>query len=286
MVDTHCLPNGVLGTSELPVPQISLATMSQMVPAGAKRGVVVWLHGIFPSAQPVPVPLVNGLANAIGTLTGLLVADGWVVLQPIHQEDLAHPVTFPASPSYGIQLDIGSDSGHGTRYVASAGNTFDHIIAWIHANYGVWPIVPFGVSWGGWHALQYAVARTSQIIAYGAHCSVTNLQDLNTGFTTPANWTTINTSGANILSAFLDSMTGLPGWLGWSTNDVAVGDTDIIALKNAAITAGCPITTLADTTNNHGLYATDIGPGGTGFTGTTIMDWFTGTVDPLAPAVH
>jgi hypothetical protein len=57
-------------------------------------------------------------------------------------------------------------------------------------------------------------------------------------------------------------------------------------MKSAAITAGCPITTLQDNTNGHGLFITAIDGSSGSFTGTPITTWFTNTVDPLAPKVH
>jgi hypothetical protein len=129
------------------------------------------------------------------------------------------------------------------------------------------------------------VNRTSTITAYGAHCSVTKLTNVNAAFTAPANWPALNTTGADLGSTALNGLTGLPGFIGWSSTDSVVGTTDLPALISAAQGASVPVTTLEDTTNNHGLYTTDIGPGGTGFTGTPITTWFTNTVDPLAPKV-
>lgn len=286
MPDTHCLPSGATGTDELTVPQISLGTMQQQVPAGLKRGVVVLCHGLFASPQAVPYVLQNYLATAYQTLATGLTGDGWVVIFPPFTEDFVNLPSPPQSPSLAIQNDITNDAGNGTRYVTGTLHLWDHIVDWIHTNYGPWPIVPFGISWGGYHAYQVAVNRTSDIIAYGGHCAATNLNHVSSVFTAPANWTSINSTGANIGSTFLNGMLTTPGFIGWSSTDVVVGTTDLPALISAAQTAGAPVTTLEDTTNNHGLYATDIGPGGTGFTGTTILDWFAGPVDALAPKVH
>jgi hypothetical protein len=260
--------------------------MSQSVPGGSKRGVVILGHGIFPTATTFPYPIQNIVGAQFLALANALVADGWVCIMPPYQEDLSHPATFNDSPSYGIQLDITNDTGNGARYQASTLHWWDHVVNFIQTTYGAWPLVPFGVSWGGWRMLTVAINRTSQIIAYGCHCPVTILTHLAAAFTTPANWTGLTTTGADVISTALNGITGPPGFIGWSTTDVAVGTTDPPALYNAAHGAGAPVTFLTDSTNNHGLYATDIGPGGTGFTGTTIMDWFTGTVDPLAPKVH
>jgi hypothetical protein len=286
MPNTHCLPTGALGTAELPVPQISSSTIAQVVPGGSKRGVVILCHPLFDGSQVVPYPILDRPTSAFLSLANALSADGWVVIQPPFQEDFSHPITFPGSPSYAIQLDITNDTGNGSRYVASTLHWWDHVVNWITANYGAWPLVPFGVSWGGWRPFTIAINRTSQITAYGSHCPVTILTHLSSAFSTPANWTGLTTTGADVTSSALNGLTSTPGFIGWSTTDVAVGTTDPPALYNAAHTAGATVTFLTDSTNPHGLYATDIGPGGSGFTGTTIMDWFTGTVDPLAPKVH
>jgi hypothetical protein len=290
-VDTHCLPSGVLGTGELSVPQISASVMAQSVPGGSKRGVVVLCHGLFLGPEPSPYPITD-IVSVVGdslylTLTNALVADGWVVIFPPFQEDQSHQASsFPNSPSYAIQNDITNDTGNGSRYQASTLHWWDHVVEWINVNYGAWPIVPFGISWGGWRAYTVAANRTSNVIAYGAHCAITILTDVSSAFTAPANWTALTTTGANVGSNALNAVTATPGFIGYSSTDSVVGTTDLPALITAASGAGCPITTLEDTTNNHGLYTTDIGPGGSGYTGTTIMDWFTATVDPLAPKVH
>jgi hypothetical protein len=250
--------------------------------------VVVLLHGIItrpPIFPPQILDQINVLQSLMLTLTNALTADGWVVVYPSYNEDFSNPATFPGCPAYGVQLDIANDAGNGARYKASTLHWWDHVLNFVHSAYGNWPLVPFGVSDGGWHALTVAINKTSTITAYGCHVPVTILSHLSSVFTYPADWTGLTTTGADVGPTALNGITSVPGYVGWSTTDTAVGTTDPSTLANNAVTAGAPVTTLADQTNNHGLYHTDIdGSSGT-FTGTPITTWFTGTVDPLCPKV-
>lgn len=263
--------------------------MAQSVPGGSKRGVVILFQGLKSGTPPViPVPIADIIVPFVVeslqlTLTNKLVADGWVVIFPPDASCFSDASPHAGNPSFGIFNDVNTDAGNGSRLKAQSLHWWDHLVVWIKTNYGAWPLVPFGSSWGGWFAYTVAANRTADITAYGGHCGVTILSDVNNAIPT---WTTLTSSGADVTATSLNAVTGPPGYIGWSTTDTAVGDTDLMALKTAALGAGCPITTLQDNTNGHGLYTTDIGPGGSGFTGTTIMDWFTGTVDPLAPAIH
>jgi hypothetical protein len=297
--NTHCLPSGSLGSSEVPVCQVGSATITVQTPAGGIghgtiRGIVAICSGLSIVPQSFPIPITDGAATKFQTLATALTGDGWVVaMLPFPEDAVTSGLAFSTSgnPAQYIQNDIVADTGHGSRMVAARLHWWDHVLQWIKLTYPAgFPVVCFGVSMGGWYTWNVAINRTSSVIAYGGHCGVTILSDVAAAATgsglvlpTGANWTAINTTGADVGSSALNGLTSTPGWIGWSTLDTVVGDTDLIAMKNAAITAGCPITTLQDTTNGHGLWTTDIGPGGSGFTGTTIMDWFTATVDPLAP---
>lgn len=270
---THCLPSGALGASELPVPNVSAATMSLMVPAGSKRGVVVLLHGLSSAIASTPYAIVDQggiLPVKFLTFATALVADGWIVAYPVYAEDVA-----PGVPCLALQADISADAGHGARYLAQMLHWWDHVVAWVQATYGAWPIVPFGMSWGGWHALQIAANRSSTIVAYGAHAPVALLSGLSTAFSTPADFTAVNTTGLDTTAAMLNAV-AVPGILGWGTSDSAVGFTNQQAIYTAAHAAGAPITSNA-TADNHELLSADV---------TTYTAWFTATVDPLAPAVH
>ena len=111
----------------------------------------------------IPNPIVDisnfGGTALWGTLASDLVADGWVVIFPPYQEDFY--VGFDAS--VGITNDISADTNHGARYLASTLHWWDHVLSWINSNYGAWPIVPFGASWGGWRAFSIAANRPSTI---------------------------------------------------------------------------------------------------------------------------
>lgn len=299
MPNTHCLPSGSLGSSEVPVCQIGGDTLSVQTPAGGIghsniRGIVIYQSGLSIVPQTAPLPITDSSTSKVQTLATGLTGDGWVfALVPVNEFFVTSGASFSTAgnPAQYVQNDIVADAGHGSRFATSTLHWWDHIVQWVKLTYPAgFPIVAFGASWGAWHMWQVAINRTSTVIAYGGHCGVTILSHVaaaatGTGLVVPtgANWTAINTTGADVGSSALNGLTSTPGWIGWSTTDTVVGDTDLIAMKSAAITAGCPITTLQDNTNGHGLYTTDIGPGGTGFTGTTILDWFTATVDPLAP---
>ena len=79
-------------------------------------------------------------------------ADGWIFTCPSYQED------FYVQPAcLGIQNDILNDAGNGSRYLASTLNWWDHVVQyWQSVVAADVPIVCFGVSWGGWRALQLA----------------------------------------------------------------------------------------------------------------------------------
>jgi hypothetical protein len=234
-----------------------------------------------------PIAIADGTTTKFLTLSNLLVADGWVVLMVSFNEfALLHGASGSAAGNSAqyIQNDISNDAGNGARLLAGNLHWWDHVFQFIYKTYGHWPIVPLGVSWGGWHSYIAAINRTAQIIAYASMCGVSILSHVATAATGTANWTALTTTGADITSSALNGVS-IPGWIGYSSTDTVVGTTDPAALYNAAHTAGAPVTNLSDTTNGHGLFGTDIGPGGSGFTGTTIMDWFTATVDPLAPKV-
>jgi len=273
-VTTHCLPNGSLGVDELPIPNIK-SNLTTMTPVGLKRGVVVLMHGMLTNTtHTIPLTLENGLPFLpvrILALANDLVSNGWVVLYPIYQEDL-----YVGIPSQGVYNDINSDTGNGARYLNNLFTWWDHMVVYIRQTYGSWPIVPMGVSWGGYRTIQVAANRTSTIAAYATHVPPTVLSQASPAWTPPVNFGLINTSGLNIASNRLNSVTSKPGIIGWGTADSAVGFTNIQALYNTALAAGCPVTSNPRTTD-HILDATDV---------TTYINWFQSTVHPLAPAVY
>lgn len=277
MPNTHCLPGGVLGTGELPVPNVSRALMSVLEPSpGSRRGVVVMLHGLtLQIVDSVPVYIDVGGFTPIKwlTLANALVADGWVVIQPQYADNM-----YVGLPQVGLFGDVSNDAGHGSRYLAQTLHWWDHVVAWIKANYGNWPIVPFGFSWGGWHAFQIAANRTSTIIAYATHHAATVLSAVPAAVTSPVDFTAISTAGLDTTSTMLNAVT-IPGAIAWGTGDAVVGFTAIKAIYDTAVAIPQPVVSNA-TATGHTLEVTDVA-----FYTDATTGWFHTTVDPLAPAV-
>lgn len=274
MVNTHCLPSGVLGTGELPVPNVSAANMSSLTPSvGSRRGVVVMLHGMtIKVADTVPIfGDLGGVQPILWlSLANALVADGWVVIQPQFADNF-----YPGAPPAGLFGDVSNDAGHGSRYLAQTLHWWDHVVSWIASNYGVWPIVPLGFSWGGWHSLQIAAGRPSTITAYVAHHPATVLSAVPAAVTTPTDFTGISTAGLDATSTMVNAVAA-PGLIGWGTLDPVVGFAAIQAIYDTAHAAGAPVTSNAQATG-HTLQTVD---------NTAITGWFTSVVDPIAgPAV-
>jgi dienelactone hydrolase len=265
MVNTHCLTSGALGSNELPCPGINGVNNKELIPAGSKRGVVVLMHGL----DIVRIDPPYTLSGAFLTFAQGLQTDGWVVIVPPFPEDL-----FDSLPTQGLWNDVNADAGHGSRYLATTLHWWDHIIAYIQTKWGNWPVVPFGLSWGGWHAHAVAKNKLSTIKAFGTHEAVTTLSAVPLSFTTPVNFTSISTAGLDTAATDLNAV-NVPGIIGWGTNDTVVGSSALSTLRSTAAAAGAPITSNA-TTDTHGWVAGDT---------TTYTSWFTGTVDPLCPAV-
>ena len=177
MPTSHCLPNGQLGTNELPVPNISGATITVFNPSGGvgtRRGVVVYMHGLYTSAQQFPVPpgVIDSYSTGIAALMPNshclnLAALGYVVLAVTAQED-----TYAGNPMIGVYNDAAS-STNGARYLASTLHTWDHVYQYIQQTYGynsgtstAWatsggvPIFLTGFSIGSWRSLQILQNRT------------------------------------------------------------------------------------------------------------------------------
>lgn len=273
MPNTHCLPSGSLGTSEVPCPHIGSTKMQTVTPGGSKRGVVVMMHGLNTAVTTIPGTLADSggfVPTKELTLATALAADGWVVLYPTYGEDWA-----VGNPAKAVFDDINADAGHGARYLAMTLHWWDHIVTYIKATYGTWPIVPFGISWGGWHAFQVAANRSSTIIAYANHASAVILSQAGLAWSTPVDFSTVNTTGLDVGAHAMDTVS-LPGLIGWQDSDTAAPPANIQAVANNAIAAGKSITTM-HFAGDHSYPAA---------AATATMSWFTGTVDALAPAVH
>ena len=357
MPNTHCLPSGSLGTGELPVPNVpgfgsSFSTV--LIPGGAKRGVVPLFHGL--GSRPPFADISGPPPTLYNTLATDLVADGWVV---IWVEQLGDD--YISDQPSGVINDLTNDTGHGSRMLTNQGHLIDHTNNYIQKTFGSWPVVPFGISYGGWDSLAWATTRTATITAYGGHVPVIGLWYLNflgnifdlapklsytlassaNGLTLPQSTVQVNEdiSGATSAGALVVACAGTPqiinytsktigtktfngvtggdgvttmatnngvsqstftsgldisltalnalangqqgsaplGFIGWETGDVGVGYSNAQILYNNAHGAGAPITSYIVTGGAHQMSSADV---------TAIMAWFTGTVDPICPAVH
>jgi hypothetical protein len=136
------------------------------------RGVAILGHGL------------NESSSALGVLGGLatnLQADGWVVYGWPYPEDnfFQAGLNGGAIPNTGIAQDINNDAGNGARYLTTNLESWDHIKIWLrtvmpqlHGASGPLlslPLAVFGESWGGWHSIQVALNRSSDLVAWGAH---------------------------------------------------------------------------------------------------------------------
>ena len=226
---SHCLPNGQLGTNELPVPNISGATITTFNPPTGmlRRGVVVFMRGLYTAAQQYPVPPATAGAGAIDGYTAFgsvynvsfctnLANDGWVVLAVIAQED-----TFAGVPSTGVYNDVAADSGYGVRYQNSTLHTWDHIVSYIQQTYGNWPIIAAGHSMGGWRATTIAQARPQTVKAVISHQPVSVFENVPSNLTTPVGFGVINWSGADDVGTELNTI-NCPALIGYSVNDTVV----------------------------------------------------------------
>lgn len=158
---THCITDDPLSNGELRANLSFPGGIAPLVPGGSKRGVVIFCHGLGTGPQSLPVPL----SGTSVTLANDLVADGWVVLAPA---ELGDSYTGQIQ-SNGIVNDFTNDAGHGSRWQNNNGLWLDGGLVYVNEEFGNWPIVMIGISWGGLLALQAATKRTSSITAYCAH---------------------------------------------------------------------------------------------------------------------
>lgn len=239
------------------------------VAPGSRRGVVVMIGGLqlaIGASKPVMSDVAGAQPILWLTLAQALQAQGWIVIQPQISQNM-----YVGLPQVGLYNDVSVDTG--TRFKAQTLAWWDHVVLWIKANYGNWPIVPVGFSWGGQLTHHIAANKASTITAYVTHHSCTVLSALSSAVTTPANFTGISTAGIDNTSTMLNAVTK-PGLIGWGTSDPVVSYTPIEAIYNAASGAGRPVTSNAQA-SGHTLNNTDV---------TAITGWFTSTVNPLAPA--
>ena len=222
---THCLPNGVLGLDELPVPNISGQTVTTFLPPagpGNYRGVIVYYHGLYPAAVQFPIPpSITDVYGAFGsamvaTLCTNLAYDGWIVICPPAQED-----TSAIIPPGSVYLDAQNDSGYGARYLASTLHTWDHIYEYIQQTYGNWPVVVGGSSIGGTAALEVVAGRAGQLVGYFASIPLTIFETLVPSYTPGYTYADLNWSGIDLGPTLLNAIT-VPGAIQYATADNAV----------------------------------------------------------------
>jgi hypothetical protein len=273
-VDTHCLPTGSLGTGELGVPATPGPVVPQAPVSGSKRGLIVLLHGITATTSAFPCDIIEDLTGATPTLWQTLATDltndHWVVIMPIFAED-GPPDGNSVS---ALRNDISNDAGNGARYLRNMLHWWDHVVDWAAVAYPSYPLVPLGVSWGGWHAIKIASQRTSTITGYVAHVPVTVVSAVSTifgGLTTTGMDVAINSPSD------LDSVTGPPGLISVETGDAVSDYPDAVTLYNTAYAAGANVSLNQRTGGAHQMDSTDV---------TTITNFVTASIDPLCPATH
>jgi len=265
---THCLPNGYLGTNELPVPNISGATITTYNPAsGLRRGVIVYHHGLYTQSLSTPYPPGGQFTDNYQILGSAfqdalcknLANDGWVVLAVPAQED-----AYAGVPSAGLQSDVNSDSTYGARYLASTLHTWDHIYQYIQQVYGNWPVICAGASIGGWRSTSIAQARPQQIVGSFSHQPATVFENTPTLYTPGSNFATTNFSGLNDTATELNTITS-PALIGYSTSDFATwsGGNSTLATVNGGTTtvSASAITSLTVSGGSTNFYSVT---GGTG----------------------
>lgn len=294
MPNTHCLPSGSLGTSELPTPQISTKNTSIKMPTSTPyRGVVVMLHGLNGNHDypwPIPFPIADvggGFPSYQYSFFNWLSGDGWIVIQPPYVGDF-----YKTPPINGMKADINADAGKGIRFKGTILHWWDHLVEFVNQQFGKkMPIIPFGFSFGGFNILTVVQNRwnvSPQMIAYVAHASATVITYipsaiLGTGLT--------DSSGCDIGQHALDAVT-IPGVICYGTSDAIIGwgvpgqgtcpssgytlpfnNVDMIIVNAQA--AGRPVSRF-QTTDTHSFQSGDVA---------LYTDWFTNVVDPLAPRV-
>lgn len=247
---THCLPNAVLGTAELPVPNVSPATcyiIHATTGVGKRRGVCVYLHGLGTSSTetiPAAPANVSGIlpSYALMMLTQLA-NDGWEILCPSQQQDTY--VTFPAG---GFYNDVAADpsTSPGARYLASTEHLWDHIVDFIADTYASsWPIIVIGQSLGTLQTMNTLAydngSATPHIVAVATINNLSHLEVLSQQYVPSPVYGGITFAGldaqATLAGAGLLNTVTIPMLLGNGTSDIAIGWTygTIAAASNGVL---------------------------------------------------
>lgn len=212
MVTTHC--SGPYGTGQLVVPAVPGSFGILDPGAGNRRGIMVVLHGGVGSAPGV-FPQVTPSDPFSVSLQG----DGWIVFNASLPEDYS----WQAGTSWpgAIYNDVNNDTGHGSRYLTTWLELWDHLINYFNLTYGAnRPVAVFGASDGGWKALQVAVNRTP--LGYLSAIPACLWENVGTAWTGNAVFSNISWAGMDLSATWLNAVT-VPGWMMYSTNDPAVG---------------------------------------------------------------
>jgi hypothetical protein len=274
-----------------------------------------------------PVDSVAGfLPNFVNLFLQLLLNDGWAIVSYTYPEAAAPMFGYPLNgkggngssntpaPSQALWRDISTDTGFGKRYLTTTTQMYKHVVDFCNGllnpvvggvvNYAKpVPIVPWGFSWGGYHALQFAAQMWQYIVGYAAHCPATVLSwtgSVNNDWVYNPSFNGTNTSGLDLHQHSLDDLgtswlTGdlIPGMATYGTSDDAVGwgipgegtapletygshpfsNLDLMIVN--ALAAGQPI--MRNQTNDNHVYTwSDAGSFYT-TTGPTALSSFTGT---------
>jgi hypothetical protein len=253
---------------------------------GSKRGIVVYCHGLDnPAAHPIAIP-----GGAVGTLTTGLQTDGWNVLYatiPCEYQDAVF-----GSQGAALFFDVNNDAGFGSRQLNSTILPWwDHVVLWIKATYGNWPILLVGTSWGGYVNMAVAIGRTSTIIGYAPIHPISVLSKISPGTSVA------NSSGLDISNTGLNGIgNGFSGnnpygLLTWGTTDTTVdfpnsGDLLTPAIASSAAGAGQNVlpncngsgagNSSGGTPEGHPVSVNDAN---------SVLAWVTATIDPHYPKV-
>ena len=166
-------PSGSVGTGELLPPNIaasSVTTLQRNRWIAKACAFASYCHGLGFGPVSPPIGLGDALSVSIpalndyfATLATILAADGWQVIYPIQNQDVAF------NGELAIQNDFSNDAGLGSRFLTNTvQHWWDHILLYIHKTYGNWPVTVAGFSGGGWMAYQLAALEQSSLTAFCA----------------------------------------------------------------------------------------------------------------------
>lgn len=222
---SHCIPDngGVLGTNQIPIPNIGDANVHAIIPSGSKRGVVVSMHGLSvgPVAVPpgAPIDTYSIVGNSLeGTFAGTMVTAGWVFLNVLYPEDWSDVIG-----AQRIFNDIASDPSPlpGARYFQTIGLWWDHVADYVHKKYPGCPIIAYGGSWGGMHTLTVASTRGASLAGFMANIPACILENANPAYSDNLFGAQLS-PGLELPVTCLDQWQG-PGLINYGTADYAVG---------------------------------------------------------------